>query len=124
MKQRLIKVIRNALILLGIGALYALFFHLTGIGIPCIFNRITGLRCPGCGVTRMCLSLLRLDFKGAFGFNQAVFCLSPIIAFIIGRLIYLYIRYGKKQDRLTNILSYCCIAVLTVFGIARNIFKF
>ncbi len=124
MKQRLLKVIRNALILLGVGALYALFMKLTGIGIPCPFRLLTGLQCPGCGVSRMCLALLRLDFKSAFGYNQAIFCLAPILLFVFGRLLYLYIRYDKKQDRLTNVLSYFSIAVLVIFGISRNIFKF
>lgn len=39
------------------------------IAIPCLFNRLTGLQCPGCGNTRAALSLLRLDFSAAFGYN-------------------------------------------------------
>ena len=124
MKQRLYRVIRNALILLGVGALYALFVRLMGWGIPCIFNSLTGLRCPGCGVTRMCMSILRLDFASAFHYNQAIFCLLPVLLFIFGRLVYLYVKYGRRQDKLTDILAYACIAVLVVFGITRNIFKF
>ena len=39
------------------------------IGIPCLFYRLTGLKCPGCGNTRAALSLLRLDFSAAFFYN-------------------------------------------------------
>lgn len=40
-----------------------------GIGIPCLFHRLTGLLCPGCGNSRAALALLRLDFAAAFGYN-------------------------------------------------------
>ena len=40
-----------------------------GIGIPCLFYQITGWQCPGCGNSRAAMALLRLDFKGALGYN-------------------------------------------------------
>ena len=123
MKQRAFKVIRNALIILVIGALYAVFVKLTGLSIPCVFRSITGLMCPGCGTTGMCLSLLRLDFKAAFEYNEAVFCMLPFLAFVIGRLIYLYIRYDRRQDKAANTMCYVMIGVLVVWGVLRNIVK-
>jgi len=123
MKQRAFKVIRNALIILVIGALYAVFVNLTGHSVHCIFRRITGFLCPGCGTTGMCLSLLRFDFKTAFLYNRAVFCMLPFLAFVIGRLIYLYIRYDRRQDKATNIMCYVMIGVLVVWGVIRNIVK-
>ena len=121
MSARARKVVFGALVLLGIGALYAVFVNLTHIGIPCVFNLLTGLRCPGCGVTRMCIALLKLDFKTAFYENPAVFCMIPLAAAVTARLIYMYIRYGRKSDKYTNIALYFMIAVLIVFGIVRNI---
>ena len=40
-----------------------------GIGFPCLFYQITGWQCPGCGNSRAAMALLRLDFKGALGYN-------------------------------------------------------
>ena len=123
MKQRAFKVIRNALIILVIGALYAVFVKLTGLSIPCIIRKLTGFMCPGCGTTGMCLALLRLDFKAAFEYNEAVFCMLPFLAFVIGRLIYLYIRYDRRQDKATNIMCYVMIGILVIWGVLRNIVK-
>jgi hypothetical protein len=35
----------------------------------CVFHRLTGWECPGCGMTRAFLRLLRGDWRGAWGFN-------------------------------------------------------
>ena len=121
MASRRNKVIRTALILSGIGALYALFVLVTGVGIPCPFHLITGLKCPGCGVSRMALSIIKLDFAAAFHYNAAIFCLLPLMAATAGRYAYVYIRYGRLKDKAANISAYFMIAVLVVFGVLRNI---
>jgi hypothetical protein len=41
--------------------------------IPCLFHLATGLQCPGCGLTRASLALLRGDVQSAYNFNQLVF---------------------------------------------------
>ena len=44
--------------LLGMaGLLYGIFVSYTGLAIPCLFRKVTGLLCPGCGVTGMCVAL-------------------------------------------------------------------
>ncbi len=121
MAARAKKVTFGALTILAVGALYALFVTLTHRGIPCVFHSVTGLWCPGCGVSRMCLALLRLDFAGAFRENAAIFCMLPLMAATSARLIYVYIRYGRTRDKFADIAIYFMIAVLLVFGVVRNI---
>ncbi len=121
MHARRNKVIRIALILIGIGALYALFVHITGVGVPCPIYSITGLQCPGCGISRMFLALLCLDFSAAFHYNPVVLCLLPLLILVGARKIYLYIRYNKKKDRFCDVLVWIMIAVLVLFCILRNI---
>ena len=121
MPARAKKVIIGALILLVIGALYAVVLSFTRFGLPCPFNLITGLKCPGCGVTHLCMALLRLDFAAAFHANPAVFCLLPLMILTAARLIYLYIRYNKRRDKSTQIALYFMVAVLLIFGVLRNI---
>ena len=63
---------RNLLLCgVAVAAAVAVFYILAklGIGIPCLFNRITGLLCPGCGNSRAALALMRLDIGAAFGYN-------------------------------------------------------
>ena len=121
MRQRAKRAITIALILVGIGAIYAIIIHFTGRGIPCVFNIITGWKCPGCGVTKMCMSLLRLAFKTAFEANAGLLCLLPAGGFLAGRYLYIYIKRGVKRDRLTDIVIYVLIGILLVWGVVRNI---
>ena len=121
MAARAKKIMRSALILLAVGALYALFVTKTRLGIPCLFHLVTGWQCPGCGVSRMCLALLRLDFRAAFRANAAIFCLLPLMGATAARLLYLYIRYDRRRDRAAELSVRFMIAVLVVFGVLRNL---
>ena len=121
MEKRRNKVIFGALIILTVGAAYAVFVTLTGRGIPCPINRFTGLVCPGCGVSRMFLALFRLDFPEAFRQNGAILCLLPLMTATAARLIYVYIKKGTVRDRPAEISVWFMIAVLLVFGILRNV---
>jgi Protein of unknown function (DUF2752) len=42
----------------------------------CLFRRITGLACPGCGLTRAFVALSRGDFTAAIAFHP----LAPVLA--------------------------------------------
>lgn len=121
-KKRIINIIKPASIIIVIGLLYAVFYAFTDIGIPCFFNKISGLKCPGCGITHMCMDLLKLDFSAAFKHNPVIFSLSP---FLFVAFIYQAIHYVKSGDRkLTKpVISFIWLSViiLIVWGILRNI---
>ncbi len=121
MAERRKKVIKGALILLGIGALYAVTVTLLGRGIPCPIRLATGFECPGCGVSRMLLALMRLDFAAAFEANAALLCLLPLLAFAAGRLVYVYIKRGTMRDRAAETVIWIAIAALLVWGVVRNV---
>ncbi len=46
--------------------------------ISCVFLELTGIKCPGCGMTRALLAALRLDFKTAFSCH-AMFWSVPLL---------------------------------------------
>ena len=121
MKARFKKVLFGALIVFAVGAIYALLIRFTHFSIPCFFRLITGLKCPGCGITGMCLALLRLDIKDAFDHNQLAFCLLPLMLLTAGRMIYSYVKYNRTREKLTQISLYVMIAAFLVFGVLRNI---
>ncbi len=122
MKKRLIKVITSGAVLLAVGCAYAVFCIKTGYGIPCVFNLITGLKCPGCGISRMFLSLMRLDFKSAWKYNPAVIVISPFLAHLIFSGCYRWVKFGKNTEtKFDNVLAIVLIFVLILFGIIRNV---
>jgi hypothetical protein len=56
------------------GALFAWGWFLAGLQLPqCIFMRLTGLPCLGCGGTRCARNLVHLDFVQAFLFHPGFF---------------------------------------------------
>lgn len=55
-------------------AAYAVLFAL---GVTCPIKFVTGVSCPGCGMTRAWLSLLRLDLGAAWGYHP-LFWLPPV----------------------------------------------
>ena len=44
---------------------------------PCLFRKLTGLQCPGCGTTRALHHLLHGDVAGAFRLNPMLFAAVP-----------------------------------------------
>ena len=92
------------LIPFSIAAVIYLIFHLVGIG--CSIKFISGVSCPGCGMSRAWLWVLLLDFETAFYFHP-LFWAVPIfpVLFILnsaGKLS------QKKYDQ-------CLIIVGTLF---------
>jgi hypothetical protein len=86
-------------------------FH---IHIQCLFHGVTGLYCPGCGLTRACLALLHLDIYQAFRYNMILFILPPIY------LLYFMLELAelKKQSKLVMAFM---LVIAILFGILRNI---
>ena len=106
--------------------IFILIIYSMGIYIPCPIHLITGLHCPGCGITRCIVSILELDFYKAFRYNPLIFILLP---FLCSYVIYkLYIWILDRKDNVTNKLKgypmYILIIILIGYGILRNISYF
>ena len=116
MRRRILKIYAA---ILTVGLSYLLWIGLTGLKIPCLYLLTTGLRCPGCGTTRMLLSLLRFDFAAAVSYNPVVF-----ILFWIWNLIALLCFIEKPKWVCTQRFLYISfgisILVLVIFGLLRN----
>ena len=67
-----------AILLIFIGV--PLVFYLVGIGCPIKF--LTGVSCPGCGMTRAWASVAALDFARAFAYHP-LFFLGPLIPILL-----------------------------------------
>ena len=67
--------------LAGFAGVY-LFFSFFEISIwRCVWNDLTGLRCPGCGLTTGCKAILRGDFREGVTWNW----LAPLV--VVGLIV-------------------------------------
>lgn len=102
--------------LLCAGLFYGFVLIPLGLRIPCLFYRVTGLRCPGCGVTDLCLALLHGRFREALGYNWGLALASPVLVWLLVRLW----RNGArgKAEKATSI---ALLAFLLAWGVVRNL---
>ncbi len=89
--------------------------------IPCMLYKLTGIKCPGCGMTRSVHYLVNGNIKQSMWYNLM---LIPIIILVIYAL-YRYIRYLVKNEEiinkvLENLLKVFLVIIL-IFGVARNL---
>ena len=120
-KKRIYSVAFKTGLVLGIGLIYAAFVRLTGWGIPCVFNLVTGMQCPGCGISRMFLALLKLDFTAAAQYNLLVLCLLPFALALFLYKTWKYVKNGETAMSMSEKILYCISLVLCfVFFIVRN----
>ena len=105
-----------------IGLAYALFCTRTGLALPCPFHVLTGLWCPGCGVSRMCLALLRGDLSAAWGYNPALMVLLPVRTAVLTKMGLRYVRAGEaRPTRGESMLLWAMALGLLAFGVLRNL---
>ena len=103
-------------------ALYAEWFIMTGIGLPCPIYRLTGLKCPGCGITHMLSALMRGRFHEAFVANPFLLATSPLLFWLIFREMKPPRTLRGNRVRRGLLCGY--IAGLVIFGILRNMQAF
>lgn len=87
------------------------FLYVFRIGCPIKF--VTGIACPGCGMTRAVISLIRFDFKDAIMYHPMVFTLPLIII--------LYLFRNNVNKRLFNSLLIVIIAAFIITYIVRMV---
>jgi hypothetical protein len=58
----------------------------------CPLAGIFGIPCPGCGLTRATLAALRGDIATALHFHPLVFWVAPVYVFLVGGLLWGYVR--------------------------------
>lgn len=124
-KKRLKKVLLNFSVVLSFGLIYYMINSCFGIGFPCAFHELTGLYCPGCGVTRMFKYLLQLDFESAYKSNRFIFICLPFLVPLFTIRIVKYILYDEKIiSKSVNVILNILIIIAIIFSILRNISYF
>ena len=122
MRERLRRRARIWVTVAAAGIAYAVICLHFGVGIPCPIYALTGFRCPGCGVSRMMLSLIRGNVAGMFRYNLVLPVVLPVLAVLLVRDEVNYIRYGTaRAGRVHNAVCIVIIAALLIYGVVRNI---
>lgn len=110
------KEIIERIFLIGIILIYFFLNFKFNISISCIFYELTGLFCPGCGITRMFKSIIKLDFYQAFRYNPLVFI------YLICYLVYFLLKNTcLKNLKLNNKVINILLVITLVYGVLRNI---
>ena len=122
MKKRLKKTAIILTALIAVGVVYGLVTGWLGFGIPCPVNFLTAFKCPGCGVSRMFIALMKLDFQSAFLANRLLFITLPLFAVLLAVYIIRYVRTGSlKSSKIESVIYIALIVVFLIFGIVRNL---
>ena len=121
--KRIRKLILSLLIII-IMLIFFLYLNKNyGFYIPCLFHKLTNLYCPGCGITRCIVSLLKGNISEAFKYNQLVFILLPFLTIYFIYKIYLYLTNSQDKiiKKIPNITWIILLIITILFGILRNI---
>ncbi|MBR6256118.1 MAG: DUF2752 domain-containing protein [Lachnospiraceae bacterium] len=123
-KGRLLAELKKLGILLLVGVLYAIWCNLTGLGIPCVFRLVFGIKCPGCGMTHAAVAMTHLDIAGAFYYNKLSVTVVPLLIIILLVQEYRYIKTSSRKISLPETLILSVMLFVTIaYGVARNLPK-
>ncbi|HZJ82950.1 MAG TPA: DUF2752 domain-containing protein [Clostridia bacterium] len=81
---------------------------------PCVFNKLTKLHCPGCGMTRALHSLMHLNFYQAMRYNMLIFIIPPLLG------VYFFLKY-KGQGTYAEKLMVITLILALFYGVFRNV---
>ena len=96
-------------------AVVAIYTVLFALGITCPIKYLTGVSCPGCGMSRACMSVLKFDFASAFYYHPLWIMLPFALALLI-------LFRAIKKPMLFDITLYACAIVMFLVWLYRMIF--
>lgn len=114
---------RFAALFVCAGLLYGIAVSELGFGIPCMFHLVTGLRCPGCGITHACVALLNLDFAEAMRSNAMLLPTAIYLGIVTVNCTVRYIKKGKyKLSSGSDLLDAAFGVLIILWWVIRNIY--
>jgi Protein of unknown function (DUF2752) len=89
----------------------------------CVFHQITGLWCPGCGLTRGTYELLHGHVGAALGYN--IFTPVALVAIVVAWMAWVRVAWGRQGFRMPHWAGRWPVIVLPVliiaYGVLRNL---
>lgn len=103
------------IIIIYIGILIILPFNDFSPQQLCLFKNITGVPCPGCGLTRSYLALLKGNISHAFYYHP-LFFVVPLSALLI---IFMNVTKNKLHKKNSNIALTILVCLIIILYIIR-----
>ncbi|TVZ54788.1 uncharacterized protein DUF2752 [Lutibacter sp. Hel_I_33_5] len=94
-----------------------MFLGLEEYMIPCINKQLFGFDCPGCGIQRALLFLIKGEFVAAFKMYPAIYTLITFAGFV---LINMKIKFKYAQKIILYLTIINIIIILTNYIIKLN----
>lgn len=107
---------------LGVGALVFFFNPSTHPFYPvCLFHALTGLNCPGCGMTRALYALLHGNVLLALKDNALFVTLAAVLAVWSARLAVRKLRCQPAALIMPSKILWWLLVLAMLFGVVRNL---
>ncbi len=98
------------------------YLYRHGSPLTCLFYRLTGLYCPGCGTGRAVTALLRGQLAKALRYNPLLFLLGIPFGFVaIWELLAYTLPCRMRHITIPQWLVWLVLGVVLLFWILRNI---
>ena len=113
------------LVALGICIAAVLLYFCTGFNVlaisyPCMFNKLTGLCCPGCGGTRAARALLHGEIlKSIYDYPPLIFAVVVYVIFMTRCFLYKHFGVKKSKDGAVVKYMYVFLALMIIQWIAK-----
>lgn len=85
--------------------------------IPCPYLAMTGMPCPGCGMTRAVHFLMHADVVTAFSYNPLLFLAAPVALAFAGAP---HLVGEQRGGRWRTSLAWFMLAITLLFWVWRN----
>lgn len=108
------------LVALGSSIAAVLLYFCTGINVlrikyPCLFNKVTGLCCPGCGGTRAMRALLHGEIlKSIYDYPPLIYGIVVYIVFMVRCTLYIFFGVRKSRDGAVVKYLYIFVALMLI----------
>ncbi len=106
------------------GSAFVWFFNPTTAGFfpVCPLLQLTGIACPGCGLTRGFHALFHGDFLTALGFNAMLPIYAFVLAYLFVAMVLIAVRGRTVKFRIFHLYLIWGFLILSlVFAVARNL---
>ncbi len=106
---------RHGALIFAAAAVLVLYLVMFALGIGCPLKYLSGISCAGCGMTRACMSALRLELSQAFAYHPLWIGLPVVFPLLIFFKI-------KKMNRAFYALAFSAAAVMLAVYFYRLLF--
>lgn len=107
---------------IGVGAMFFFFNPSThGFYPVCVFHSLTGLNCPGCGMTRALYALLHGNLRLALKDNSLSVLTLAALAVWSARLVFLKLKNQPVTFNLPPKFLWMFLVIAIVFAGLRNL---